>query len=572
MQDQTINALIFAAFLTVAQGAQAQEARPNPAGADLILKSLSGRTEFVDLVGHATARFSDLDFDGDNRLSDDDRLSFGRMAAAERRATTAARLLAADLDGDLEVTEAELRHAMTYSMRDQLFGDPRAFRDKTVAQRDRAVADLMKADADGSGRITLDEALTLPPLSDAALERATETHGELSAALRFDHDADGFVSRAEFEAGHVAFFRVADRNNDGVLAPDEINAAKLKRGKLAFGITDTLVADARSRVASRKDYARLTETHAVMAAAPCVMPKPSDGASLVAVSAGEAAQISNVALGSQDAVTRTAEVRIEAGNAPLYITLSSPGGTIWRFTGATARVERVVLTSEDGEGAGPMPRAGVTGLAGSQVSFTASRCLASFESYGSRSSRLAREQVERAAGREPDLMAGYAMVGQMMLPSDARRDPAERRSFSRGAEAGFASFHAVDGVVRVSTGTLPDAAPAVRDLHARLRHVAPGGVMEIESEAVISSLGVAPYEVLPQEAGLIQLLQAGALSKDSAQDFTINEKIRFPAGLQKVAFRMRDNVELPSGTPGLAEVRSAQGVVIDWTETTGSVR
>lgn len=67
--------------------------------------------------------------------------------------------------------------------------------------------------------------------------------------------------------------------------------------------------------------------------------------------------------------------------------------------------------------------------------------------------------------------------------------------------------------------------------------------------------------MLPQQAGLIQLVQQGALTQNSSGEFPIHRKIRFPAGLagaHSVKFLLLRGVPLPDGDPAHSEVVSEE--------------
>ena len=81
----------------------------------------------------------------------------------------------------------------------------------------------------------------------------------------------------------------------------------------------------------------------------------------------------------------------------------------------------------------------------------------------------------------------------------------------------------------------------------------PGGVIQIDSKTVVADVAVAPYEVLPQQAGLVQLLKTGALTQNGAGEYIVRQKIRFPAGLagaHAVTFLVIKGTPYPDGDPG----------------------
>jgi hypothetical protein len=92
-----------------------------------------------------------------------------------------------------------------------------------------------------------------------------------------------------------------------------------------------------------------------------------------------------------------------------------------------------------------------------------------------------------------------------------------------------------------------------RSFKHMLERFNPGGIFQIDASEVVSDTKVETYQVLPQEAGLIQLIHEGALVADGSQSFQIVKKIRYPAGLygaHRVKFVLRKGVPQPDGNPG----------------------
>jgi hypothetical protein len=80
----------------------------------------------------------------------------------------------------------------------------------------------------------------------------------------------------------------------------------------------------------------------------------------------------------------------------------------------------------------------------------------------------------------------------------------------------------------------------------------PGGVIQIDPKTVVANAPVAPYGILPNQAGLLQLVQQGALSYRNGE-FQIKKKIRFPAelyGAHSAKFLLLKGVPTPDGDPG----------------------
>ena len=78
---------------------------------------------------------------------------------------------------------------------------------------------------------------------------------------------------------------------------------------------------------------------------------------------------------------------------------------------------------------------------------------------------------------------------------------------------------------------------------------------------MVASLPVERYQVLPEEAGLNQLMRAGKIAQDRGGEYLIKKKIRFPAdltGAHSVKFLLLRGVPSPDGDSGHSEVISEE--------------
>src|SRR5262249_47418876 len=105
-----------------------------------------------------------------------------------------------------------------------------------------------------------------------------------------------------------------------------------------------------------------------------------------------------------------------------------------------------------------------------------------------------------------------------------------------------------------SSGVLVRTGPV--DLDSELEQSSPGGVVDVDENAVVSGLPVARYDVLPGPAGLMQLMNSGVLTRTRRGEFAIHRKMHFPAGLANypLTFVLLENVPVPDGNPDGARV------------------
>jgi hypothetical protein len=422
---------------------------------------------------------------------------------------------------------------------------------------------VMAADKNGDGKVTLAEAMDA---AGALLGNGYNAMYGLSARVRqllaLSPSHDNRLTLADFEALGTERFRAVDTDNNGTISQDELNAYRRREVEEARHKAD----EARREVEA---------TRAEKAQAECVIPKASDAARIAVLSAHRAEALSRVALGSQDVVTRTGEITIEEGPEPLYIVVISQEPTIWRVTGAVERVERLVaaaLTTADanmqlgvagnvirlGDGQKPpnmaetTPLIGITGLPADRVSFVRrAACFKAFTETQSTDAAYSIGLVRRHAGKNPAMIAGRYDVGAFLLPSGAVRSAYDDRTQPRLT---IVKQYGTLNLVGDSSGVVIRTGPV--DLDKELAESSPGGVVDLDGKAVVAPVAVVRYDTLPGLAGLMQLQNAGALTRNREGEFIIHRQIRFPAGLNEhhVTFLLLHGVPLPQGDPGGAMV------------------
>ena len=293
-------------------------------------------------------------------------------------------------------------------------------------------------------------------------------------------------------------------------------------------------------------------------------------------------------LGSQDVSTGTGEIRIEPGEGPLYVVVVSHDPTIWRVTGDTDRVERMVAfgatVSPTAVTIGSTPRippglavppsgpaspppvarpvapeqpksvAGVTGLPAGRVSFPVrANCLRFFAEAQSGDGAYVLAAIRRDTGKEPAVVAARQNAAAFSVPSGQIRSAYEDKKQPRltiQKEFGTLTLKGDTSGVVIRTGPT--------DLEADLEQFSPGGVVDIDPATVVASVTPVRYDVLPGAAGLLQLQNAGALTRNARGEFLIHQKIRFPAGLNglSASFLLLRGVPVTDGRPDGASVVS----------------
>jgi Ca2+-binding EF-hand superfamily protein len=447
--------------------------------------------------------------------------------AASYRASNTMRFMNADLDGDGAVTEAELRKKLTFERRTFANSSRQPGRGPTVDERlTQEIRWFMAADADNDGRVTWTEAIEFLKKQDEyaqAIRSTTATSARQLLLLA----ADGATSIpiADIEAAGTAIFAAVDADGNGTISSDELTEAR------------TRVEQARRKF-------------------DCSMPAASEQAKVVLVTSYLTDALSSVALGSQDSLTGVGTIVVEPGNQSFYLLIASYEPTIWRFTGAVERIERVVVTTtKNGVGIydqSAPPWAAVTGLPTDRVAFSRqSGCFSFFTASPSIDGAKASAVVKRQIDRDVEVIAAHHAVASFHVPSGKIDSLEDRRS---GVMAKLKS----GGFPMTSDAKTP---AATGDLERNFLFLTPGGLVEIDPKSVVASTTVEPYEVRPQEAGLIQLMQSGALTQNQRGEFLIHSKIRFPVALDgrhAAKFLLMRGVPMPEGNPGSSLVVSEE--------------
>jgi Ca2+-binding EF-hand superfamily protein len=450
--------------------------------------------------------FVAADADSDGEITQRDVQLHKAMEETQSRAQAIQQAMRYDLDGDGFVTEVEIQRGISYELRSQTSpnagGNPGpSVRDAIAGQIASRVRAIMSLDADNDGKVSLLEAA-----KSAKPNRSGGFSARAQQLLELDATSSGVVTLAAYEAMGAKLFHLIDTDRDGVVSQQEMS-----------------------------DYRTRAER------AGCEMPMASEKARVILFGSYETETLSNVTLGSQENVVHTGRVNIEPGADPVYVVLTSHAPTIWQFTGATERVERVVLASQstgpNRSDPGQRPLAGVTGLGKERVTFfNRPNCLPYFYEVPSAGSFQSVGTVRTGTGKTPEVTSAVYEVRSFAAPSGAfisvKKD--------KNAEP-----------VGPANETITNAPNS--EAKSDLFRFSPGGVVDIDPQAVVGSAPAQKYEVMPQQAGLVQLLSSGALVRAKGGEYIVKQKTRFPSGLHgahSVTFLLPTGVPYPDGDPG----------------------
>lgn len=414
--------------------------------------------------------------------------------AARLRAQNVRNILIYDLDGDGRVTRDEVKRVVLGRPRGAFGTLPQQTLTSAI---DRQINTIMKPDTNGDNVITYDEMRAYKPEGRAS--SSAQQIEMLRALLALDPNKDGQLTVNELTKLAEETFRRYDTDGNGVISGDEM--APIRGVRAAHDM---------DRLAKRI----------------CALPAPAKDDQVVVLGVYEGQSLSTASVMGMDEETTTGKLVIEPGNRPLYIVLTAYDGIIWQFSGATERVSQaVVIPRRNKDG----PGAGVTGLPAAKVRFTApGACYGYFTNVKESKAQRTRSIIEHAIGRPVDIFAGVYDLGSISLPSGTPGRPVKRN---------WTAVTGQDGGV-----------------YREFVRFYPGGLSEIDPATVVAPAPAQRYDVLPSEAGLIQLIKAGSIEARNNGVFHIVKPIgRFPAGLagaQAVTFILGKGVPMPAGNPG----------------------
>jgi Ca2+-binding EF-hand superfamily protein len=453
------------------------------------------------------------DADQDGTITDADRQRNRQRFETMERMQQVSLMFQADLNSDGVITTEELTIFARYQSR-FLRGEGPESDVRRTEQIRRYVETQMLADTNGDRKIDWDETFAYAKKSHRPSQ--LDYDAPYRVLLSFDADGDGKTTLKEYSDAMERRFAALDTDGNGMISRGEFDAYWQKSGSPAPKV------------------AEIQPSHDEKLAIECAVPKPARDIKFVLLNGYQPTALSTTAIGSQDQETSTAKVTIEAGVGPLYLVMIAWDRVIWQFEGAVERVKRVVLAGT-GRRDGEDPPLGVTGLAKEVVTFAKSSCGSFWVNMNKNNLREMQYRTRLLLGREPDVFLSSEKISNLMLPSGTDSGPSE------------------DDRSR----TFPKLEPNWRSVRDSLLTYYPGGLLRIDPAAVVGGQVATNYEVLPQQAGLLQLLIDGALVRNDRGDFVVTRQTRFPAGLagaHAVQFIVPKGVPRPAGDPGHSKV------------------
>jgi hypothetical protein len=388
------------------------------------------------------------------------------------------------------------------------------------------LVNTMAADVDGDGMISLIEAsnyLETPALEHASAADRTVAIWQL---FELDPNKDGELTADELEALALASFAKVDKDGDGIVTQQERSAAAR---------ADVMAAPSNP-----------------VAGARCTPPKLEANQKLYVVATRDSGTVSNTSVAGQDTETQTATIDITDGDHPIYLAVSSQTAMIWRITGRTDRVARFFGSASNG--------VGVTGIAKDKVTLLNDRPC--FFYGGVTLPKAGIRHLSKLFGQAPEGIVSRHRSDHLSLP-DEFMERNSKIAIDGQAPPNFMPSRqtpphfTLEGLRQPTDGK--DLEPAL----TFLKDVSPGGIADIDPSQVVSQGQSERYQVLPHQAGMVQLLLEGSI-KAIDQNLpgrrryrVVKEFPRFPAGLTSVdfvSFIFPANIPLPEGDPGFSSV------------------
>jgi multidrug efflux pump subunit AcrA (membrane-fusion protein) len=497
--------------------------------------------------------FQNADADADGEVSETDAAIHAQFEVASYRSRILLEIMNNDLDADGVVTEDEIRRTEEYRQRAAVLPPG-----NSAAQMiESHVRWLMAADTDHDGQITFDEAHAFAAARASSIK---PNSWPVQQFLALAPPGKTVVTFGDVQAAAEAVFhaREEEQANKGTEVARQRAEAQRQADEAR---AQREAAAAQQRAEARRKAEELRAQKEAEERAACAMPKASDAAKVVIVSSYGPEALSSVTIGSQDVAVRTGTIVVEPGKEPIYLVVLSFDPVIWRFRGAVGRIEKLVLTRSQADRIGELPQdkplVGAMNIAADRITFLPpGKCLSNFIEVPSGDAAVATAAVNRETGKDAATVVAQYSFSDVAVPSgqmNALRGPDARKVIVIQQSAGSLA-------VQGSSRNIVIQAGAVSPI-TNLKRFSPGGVVTIDPARVVAPLPVEKYEVLPEEAGLVQLVREGKIVQNRSGEYLIKKKIRFPAdlyGAHLVKFLLLRGVPQPDGDPGHSDVISEQ--------------
>ena len=451
---------------------------------------ISRREGFNAVRDEMLQAWSVADLDDELGIQASDSAISRQIADAKLRSSSLANFFQFDLNSDGQVTADEMspiarRTAGRFLRASNTVIEPTLEQRNTIYQAE--LARLMKPDLNKDGVIDISE-MTVP-------KTRSRIRQDLFDFMQFDRNADGTTDRNEILAAFQDFKSIADQNGDNQLDPAERallvqtwEERRLLRNKSnrnpQLRALDQLAKNARAKLPQSKEP---FQTMAGRIPATCKSPAAREFGDIYAIAGFEGAGLSNLRIGDDNTqTTHVVDVIIPEGEgvATLYSSFARP--TVLRLSGATDRLKHVVSDHPIAVVAPNRSRLLMMALDTScrqKVWPARSQAVPSIAPF-----------IGNLFGKSPKgTVTGYTL-GTVMLAT-LQNDTS--KIFAGGARKRFEGKYAPfwEGVLRSN----------------------PGGIIDLSDTSIQTKEFYEIYPQMPEMAGLIGLLEEGALTAGPRQ-------------------------------------------------------
>ncbi len=426
---------------------------------------------------------------------------------------------------------------------------------QTAIARAQIVIGLLSLDTNGDSDISAKEMLSVSATQISKWRRNDQSYLPYSEANVNDDNIISLKENFLFARKYATNAPQAHQSYEITLSLfDTDKDGTLTRSELDLELEALLYSDHKAE--QKKGFNTKTSHPSSLMQSPppaCKPTPPTSDTKVIFVSGYEGSGLSSVALTGLNRETEVARIFIEDGKTPLYIMASSHTPLIWSIEGHTERIEKFVVGRNSySKGAG----AGVVGLTKNNVEFLGRGCLSYFSNNKDSKAILSRAQWGNLIEQKPDNIFGNYTINALQLPSGINK-PKNNRGLTIIDKRQENTVELVwdNSSIRIQE-------PPKSGNSFGLYRYTVDGLIVVDPKSVIAPEPIEPYDVYPQQAGLVQLVEAGKLEALERNSFRIIKPIaRFPAGLNgghSVKFILGKGVPLPNGSPGHSSVYSEE--------------
>ncbi len=298
----------------------------------------------------------------------------------------------------------------------------------------------------------------------------------------------------------------------------------------------------------------------------CNVPKPAENAEVVFLSGYKGEALTTLAVSGQEKATTVGTVTIHKGDKPLYIFASASGSVVWQFKGDTERIQQLVIQAHAESGSSG---AAVAGVAGDKIEFIQiGACLGGYVTKRNAKEDAKIEALANWLGRKFDhIVVDYKIVDFQVPPGVEASVVAHlERPYEKPIHftLGGRSYQLTSKGMSLQGApelALPKDRSGLGPMRSLLRFY-PGGLLPLEPNEVYSPTKVRHYTILPEHAGILQLMAEGKVVQEQGNTYRITKPIsHFPGGLSgshSVTFILAKDIPMPAGSPGHSTVKSEE--------------